>query len=157
MQQQNESPAVVSMNTSKRSGHEIVASLVSLQKALYLALQCQYSFTDHEFLTDAPRFGNVTTSDIFWEFTRHGRGFRFEAVPSGEVVDILIYKPKDPEFFDALRLSEYAESIGIDELSFLGDVVDACSEKAIERQLCLMVTSGTLCRHAIDKHLFRLS
>lgn len=117
----------------------------------------RYPFEDHEHLTDAPRFGSVTTSDACWEFTRHGRGFRFEEIPSGSVVDILVYKPSEPEFFDALRLAEYVESIGVSELLFAGVAVDATSERAIERQFAAMLQSGLLVQHPHDKHLYRLA
>ena len=142
------------MNTAHHSGHEVVASLVLLQRALYAAMESKYPFLDHELLTDAPRFGSVTTSDAYWEFTRHGKGFRFEELPNGTVVDILTYKPTEPEFFDALRLSEYAESIGVNELTYAGSVVDATSERAIEMQLSSMLESGVLSKHPSDKHLY---
>lgn len=143
------------MHTAPFSIRELASSLIVLQRSIYVALQDKHPFLDHRLLTDAPRFGSVSTSDAYWEFTRHGRGFRFEEVPNGTVIDILIYMPTEPEFFDALRLSEYAESIGVNEISFNGHIVDASSERAIEMQLGSMVESGALSRNPSDKHLYR--
>ena len=120
-------------------------------------MEIKYPFGDHEHLTDAPRFGSVTTSDVYWEFARHGRGFRFKGVPGGPVVDILVYMPNEPEFFDALRLVEYVESIGVTELHFAGIAVDATSERAIERQFIAMLQSGRLVRHPYSEHLYRFA
>lgn len=145
------------MNMIALSGHEAVASLVLLQRSLYESMASRHPFEDHEHLTDAPRFGSITTSDAYWEFTRHGRGFRFEAVPGGPVVDILVYMPSEREFFDALRLAEYMESIGVTELRFADAVVDATSERAIERQFIYMVQTGLLVKHPHGKHLYRLA
>lgn len=143
------------MNASHYSGYEIMESLVLLQRALYVAMESKYSFLDHELLTDAPRFGEVTTPDAYWQFIRHGKGFRFEGLPDGTVVDILIYKPREPEFFDAFRLSEYAKSVGMNQLAYAESVVDATSEQALEIQLASLLERGFLTKHPSDKHLYR--
>lgn len=64
--------------------------------------------SDHIFLIDAPKNGSVSVLGRYWEFTRHGKGLRFEAIPKEIVVDVTEGVVTDDEFFDASWVSPLA-------------------------------------------------
>jgi hypothetical protein len=126
---------------------DAVRSFAEYQRALCRAFQESYPVRDRDFLTDAPKCGTVTALDKYWEFTRHGKGLRFEAVPSGVVVDVIEGAITDSEYFDAWRLCEYLQSVSVESLTFEGERFDAETSREIERLLQLMASRNLLSKH----------
>ena len=132
---------------------DAVRAFADYQRALCRAFQENYPVCDHNFLTDAPKQGAVTAADEYWEFTRHGKGLRFEAVGNGVVVDVTEGIFAGSEFFDAWRLGEYLESISVVTLTFNGNCFDAEDGRQIERLLELMASQKLLVRHPERREL----
>jgi hypothetical protein len=140
------------MGNEMRS-EDAVRAFADYQRALCRAFRDSYPVGDHDFLTDAPKHGAVTALDKYWEFTRHGKGLRFEAVPSGVVVDVTEGVFSDSEFFDAWRLGEYLESLSVESLTFEGERFDAETAREIERLLELMISRNLLSKHPDGREL----
>lgn len=126
---------------------EAIRIFVEYQRALCQAFCEAYPVSDHDFLTDAPKHGSISAADKYWEFTRHGKGLRFETVPSGVVIDVTEGVFTGSEFFDAWRLGEYLESISVKALTFDGKRFDAENLRELEQLLQFMISRNLLTKH----------
>lgn len=135
------------------SSEDAIRAFAEYQRALCRAFRESYPVVDHDLLTDAPKFGAVTALDKYWEFTRHGKGLRFEEITSGVVVDVTEGVFTSSEFFDAWRLGEYLESISVESLTFEGERFDAEASREIDRLLQLMTSRNLLKKHPERREL----
>lgn len=135
------------------SSEDAIRAFAEYQRALCRAFRESYPVVDHDLLTDAPTYGAVTALDKYWEFTRHGKGLRFEEIPSGVVVDVTEGVFTSSEFFDAWRLGEYLESISVESLTFEGERFDAEASREIDRLLQLMTSRNLLKKHPERREL----
>ncbi|MEC4813901.1 MAG: hypothetical protein SAK29_11605 [Scytonema sp. PMC 1069.18] len=79
------------------------------------------------------------TKQESWKFQRHGVGIYFIGSQSGKVVDVHLGVFKHPKAFDAWRLVQYFESIGIQNIVYCSKIFNFTEEEQIESLLnCIL-------------------
>ncbi|MBW4681853.1 MAG: hypothetical protein KME19_17310 [Microcoleus vaginatus WJT46-NPBG5] len=115
---------------------EIILEFVELQHNLIFAFQQTFPhLNDWEYMLDFPQSGNFYALGEEWKFQRHGKGICFTGQKSGKVVDahagILTY----PKAFDAWRLEQYFDSIGVETTVYKLNVFNIVDEDGTEKLL----------------------
>jgi hypothetical protein len=122
-------------------------NFVQLQISLVGVLKNQYSeVSDWELLLDLPKRGTFSCNEEEWEFRQHGRGVCFQQRHGrGMVIDVH-RGLNHPEDFDAWRLLQYFESLGLPE-----------SEDFWEKQLQELMVVGAVSEHRNIPKLYTLN
>lgn len=108
-------------------------------------------FTDRALFTDLPD-GTLELAGAVWSFRRHGAGVGFRS-SAGVVVDAHIGLLAAPRGIDAWRLLSYAESRGIEELTWNGKHFAVADEATMEAALKQMLSDGALASERVDGRL----
>jgi hypothetical protein len=111
----------------------IILEYVELQNNLISAFRQSFpQIKDGEILLDCPRDGCLLAEGEEWKFQRHGVGICFTGQESGKVVDVHVGILEYPRAFDAWRLAQYFEAIGIEKISYLSHFFEVVDEDDIE-------------------------
>jgi hypothetical protein len=78
-----------------------------------------------------PKSGSIVLNNEVWCFQRHGSGVLFKSSKDGTVIDAHLGMIKAPDAFDAWRLMQYFESMGVG----IAKYDDATYEVETERQV----------------------
>ena len=101
----------------------IIPEFIELQHNLIEAFKQTFpQITDWEYLLDSPRSGCLSAEGEEWQFQRHGYGICFTGQKSGKVVDVNVGISSYPRAFDAWRLCQYFESIGIEKIDYMSNI-----------------------------------
>lgn len=120
-----------------------IREYVDIQKALISAFKQKYpDLKDELFLTDYPKYGSLSIGKKTWNFTKHGKGVRFESANDSLVVDVC----QDLHIidgFDIWRLEEYFTSKGI-----------ATSSDTIKKQLEYLQSEKLIRAYKPNSYIF---
>lgn len=123
----------------------IILEFVDLQSNLISAFRQTFpKITDWEYLLDCPRSGCFLAQGEEWKFQRHGVGICFTEQKSGKVVDAHVGISEYLRAFDAWRLCQYFDSIGIEKIVYLSDVFEVCDEDDTEYLLKCLLKDGLI-------------
>ncbi len=123
----------------------ILLVFVELQSNLISTFQQRFpQIIDSEYLLNSPRSGSILSQEEEWQFQRHGVGICFAGQKSSKVVDAHVGMLEYPQAFDAWRLFQYFESIGIEKIRYLSDVFDVSDEDSIENLLICLLQDGLI-------------
>lgn len=85
------------------------------QEKLIWEFQKKYHLLDNKTgYLKSPKTGLLSAIDEEWKFQKHGIGICFENIKSGKTIDAHNGIGTSKKFFDAWRLMQYFESVGID-------------------------------------------
>jgi hypothetical protein len=135
----------------------VILEFVELQDNLISAFREAFpQIADWEYLLDCPKSGDFWALEEEWEFHRHGAGICFTGQKSGKVVDAHWGISSSPRAFDAWRLSQYFESIGIETIGYLSDVFEVCDEDGAEALLNSLLKDGEIATAFEPRKLYTL-
>lgn len=99
---------------------ELILSLKDfshIQEKLIWEFQKKYHLLDNNTgYLKSPKTGLLSAINEEWKFQKHGIGICFENIKSGKTIDAHNGIGINKKAFDAWRLMQYFESIGIDEI-----------------------------------------
>lgn len=123
----------------------IVGEFVELQYNLIFAFQQTFPhLNDWEYMLDFPRSGNFYALGEEWKFQRHGKGICFTGHKSGKVVDAHAGISAYPKAFDAWRLEQYFDSIGVENTVYKFNVFNILDEASAEKLLDALLKDGLI-------------
>lgn len=95
-------------------------------------------------LNGIPKGGSLVLNNDVWGFQRHGSGVLFKAIKDGTVIDAHLGIFKAPDAFDAWRLLQYFESVGIGSAEYANASYGVATERQVEALLEKLCKEGHL-------------
>lgn len=135
----------------------IILEFVELQNNLIAKFRQTFSrITDWEYLLDCPRCGSFLAQGEEWKFQRHGVGVCFTSQNSGKVVDVHVGIYKCPKAFDAWRLCQYFDSLGIEKIYYMSSFFEVGDEDGSDDLLKCLLTDGLIAILLEQPKLYKL-
>lgn len=106
-------------------------------------------------LNGIPKGGSLVLNKDIWSFQRHGSGVLFKANKDGTVIDAHLGMLKAPDAFDAWRLLQYFESVGVGSVEYANVSYGVAAERQVESLLEKLCKEGHLV--ALGNGLYKLS
>lgn len=102
-----------------------------------------------------PKSGSLVLNNDVWGFRRHGSGVLFKSSKDGTVIDAHLGMVKVPDAFDAWRLMQYFESMGIGTAKYADVPYKVATERQVEELLEKLNKDGHLVSLG-DNKLYKL-
>lgn len=135
----------------------ILLEFVKLQSDIILAFRQSFpQITDWEYLLDSPRSGYIWAQGEEWNFQRHGVGICFTGQKSYKIVDVHGGMLKYSQAFDAWRLCQYFDSIGIEKISYLPNTFDVSDEDGVENLFNCLLQDSLIAIACEERKLYML-
>lgn len=122
----------------------IVGEFVELQYNLISVFRHIFTQIDWKYLLNCPQNGNFYALGEEWKFQRHGKGLCFTGQKSGKVVDAHTEISAYPKAFDAWRLEQYFNSIGVEKIVYKLDIFNILDEDGTEKLLDALYKEGLI-------------
>lgn len=94
----------------------MIAEYVDIQSYLVEMFKYKFPLSDWKLLLDCPEHGCFWAMGEEWKFYKHGVGIAFTGKRTGTFVDVHVGIEFYPQAFDFWRISQYFESIGVQQL-----------------------------------------
>lgn len=115
---------------------ELITNFVNIQAQLIAIFLDLYTYISScTSLFESPSSGSFFGLNEEWHFQRHGIGVCFTNAKSEVIIDAHRGMLTFPRAFDPWRLSEYFESINLENISYLSKIYNLSDDTDIEELL----------------------